>query len=144
MLSEKIQENQQIIIERATPELDGGRYPVKRVVGANLVVEADIFRDGHDLISAALLYRSSAGGNAEDWEEVPMYKFNNDRWGAEFPLTSIGRWCYTIEAWTDRFGTWEHDMEKRVQAGQVLKSDVLEGVAIIEDTLTRIPTLAEA
>lgn len=138
-LSEKSQESQQIVIERVTPELDGGRYPVKRVAGDCFRVEVDIFRDGHDLISAALKYCQLSGNTGEpQWQEVPLESINNDRWWAEFPLQQIGRYCYIVEAWNDRFKTWEHDMEKRVQAGQVADSDVLEGIAIVEAAITRM------
>ncbi len=135
MTSQIFSESKQIIIERVTPELDGGRYPVKRVVGDCFEVQADIFRDGHDLIAAALLYRPVGG----EWQEVPLLKFDNDRWRGEFPLHTLGRYQYTIEAWNDRFGTWLHDMEKRVQAAQVADSDVLEGVALAEESRSRMP-----
>ena len=154
MLIQKSQENQQILIEKISPELDGGRYPAKRVAGDCFEVQADIFRDGHDLISAALKYRfiepsaspehetsSFAPGTNIVWHEVPMTKFDNDRWTGEFPVSQIGRYRYYIEAWNDRFGTWEHDMEKRVQAGVVAASDVLEGVALVKTTLPRFLTI---
>jgi starch synthase (maltosyl-transferring) len=144
-LNNFISDGRQIIIERITPEIDCGRYPIKRVVGDAVVVEADIFRDGHDLIAAALRYRPVCT-NPElqdtplyDWQEVPMVKFDNDRWRGEFKVTEPGTYSYRVEAWSDRFGTWEHDMEKRVAASSVEQSDVLEGVAIIKDTLNRIP-----
>lgn len=141
ILAEKSQESQQIIIERVTPELDGGRYPVKRVVGDTVRVEADIFREGHDLISAALKYcqMPNPAGSAElTWQEVPLELFNNDRWYAEFKVNNIGRYCYTVEAWNDRFKTWEHDMEKRVQALQVAPVDVEEGILLVEAALNRM------
>ena len=149
-LNNFISDGRQIIIERITPEIDCGRYPIKRVVGDTVVVEADIFRDGHDLIAAALRYRQ-AGPDPEfqdnplyAWQEVPMVKFDNDRWRCEFKVTELGTYIYQIEAWNDRFGTWEHDMEKRVAASSVEKSDVMEGVAIVNDSLNRIPQEEQA
>ena len=154
MLTQKSQENQQILIEKISPELDGGRYPAKRVAGDCFEVQADIFRDGHDLISAALKYRfiepraplehetsSFAPGTNVVWHEVSMTKFDNDRWTGEFSVSQIGRYRYYIEAWNDRFGTWEHDMQKRVQAGVVAASDVLEGVALVKTALPRFLTV---
>lgn len=144
-LTDFISDDRQIIIERITPEIDCGRYPIKRVAGDTVEVQADIFRDGHDLIAAALRYRQICT-NRElentplyDWQEVPMVKFDNDRWRGEFKVAEIGRYIYQVEAWNDRFGTWEHDMEKRVAANSVEKSDVLEGVAIVKSTMGRIP-----
>ncbi len=146
-LKEVLVEDRQIIIEHISPELEGGRFPVKRVVGDCFKLEVDIFRDGHDLISAALKFRAPEGKGLNSggaWEEVPLEKFNNDRWRGEFPLNIMGNYIYMVEAWTDRFGTWQHDMEKRVQAGQVEKSDVLEGIAIVEGTIPRIKDKKEA
>ena len=140
MLSDKIQESQQIVIERITPELDGGRYPVKRVTGDCVEVQADIFRDGHDLIAAALKYRLLDGSKTTEWQEVPMQKFDNDRWRGEFEVTTVGRYAYTIEAWNDRFKTWQTDMKKRVEAVQVAQSDVQEGVALVKEAQSRMTT----
>ena len=140
MLSDKVKESQQIIIERVTPELDGGRYAIKRVAGDCVEVQADIFRDGHDLVAAALKYRllDSTASHEADWQEVRMVKFDNDRWRAEFPVMTIGRYAYVIEAWNDRFRTWQTDMKKRVEAQQVEQTDVLEGVALVEGAKTRL------
>ena len=133
-------ESQQIIIENVTPELDAGRYAVKRVVGDRLTVQADIFRDGHDLVAGALKYRQTT---ETTWQEVLLESLGNDRWQAEFQVTSIGRYVYTIEAWNARFKTWQTDMKKRVEAQQVATVDVLEGVAIVENTRTRIKDAKE-
>jgi len=140
-LAHYILESRQILIEHIQPEVDCGRYPVKRVVGDTFEVQADIFRDGHDLIAAALTYRALPGPGEDPagWQETSMHKLDNDRWSGRFPLTAIGRYCYRIEAWNDRFGTWRRDMERRVEAGQVLDSDVLEGVALIADAVARMP-----
>jgi starch synthase (maltosyl-transferring) len=144
-LQDFISDDRQIIIERITPEIDCGRYPVKRVIGDTVEVQADIFRDGHDLIAAAIRYRylpqdgESQSSTLYDCQEVPLVKFDNDRWKGEFKVTEMGRYAYQVEAWTDRFSTWEHDMEKRVAANQVEKSDVLEGVALVKSTLNRLP-----
>ncbi len=147
-LNDFISDDQQIIIERITPQIDCGRYPIKRVIGDTIKVQADIFRDGHDLIAAAVRYRflpanpngQSQNSTLYDWQDAPLVKFDNDRWKGEFKVTEMGRYVYKVEAWNDRFGTWEHDMEKRVAANQVEKSDVLEGVALVKATLTRLPT----
>ena len=87
-----------IVIERIAPELDGGRHPVKRVVGDQLLVTADIFADGHDLLDAALLIRAD---DEPDWREAPMRPIDNDRWSGHVELVR-NRWHrYAIEAWRD-------------------------------------------
>src|SRR4051812_29933773 len=82
-----------VVIESVTPELDGGRYPVKREVGDSLVVEADVFKEGHDIIAARVVYRAP-GESA--WQTVPLTFFDNDRWRGSFELTELGWYTYSI------------------------------------------------
>ncbi|MGO8917422.1 MAG: maltotransferase domain-containing protein [Stellaceae bacterium] len=113
-----------ILIEEVYPELDGGRFPVKRVVGDTLDVWADLVCDGHDALAAVILYRPEG---AAEWREAPMRLFDNDRWVGHVPLAENTRYRYTIEAWTDAFASWRADMLKKQQAGQSLAVDLLEG-----------------
>src|SRR4029078_7693931 len=97
-----------VVIERVTPELDGGRYPVKRVVGETIRVGVDILKDGHDLIGARILYRGPGDGA---WSEAPwFYAYDEDRWWSEFVPERIGRWEFVVEAWPDPFRSWRDDM----------------------------------
>jgi starch synthase (maltosyl-transferring) len=105
-----------VIIERASPEIDGGAFPAKRVIGDAVVVEADIFADGHDLISAIVLHRPDGDASGE-WTEVRMRPLPNDRWRAEFAVEALGFHRFTIEAWIDHFLTWHRDLKKRVDGG---------------------------
>lgn len=127
-------EETRIVIENVTPQIDCGRHAIKRVIGDTVYVEADIFRDGHDHVAAVIKYRP-VGSNA--WQESPLTFINNDRWGGSFPVTEIGRYEYTIEAWTDLFGTWHSDMQKRLAAGQDVTSELLEGRRLIEAARSR-------
>src|SRR5690606_28748634 len=104
-----------VVIEGIEPEIDGGRYPIKRTVGEKVTVEVDAFTDGHDSIAGVLLYRRE---DDPAWTEVPLEPLVNDRWHAEFLAASIGRYVYTVEAWVDHFLTWQRDFKKRVDAGQ--------------------------
>ncbi len=123
-----------IIIEDVYPELDGGRYPVKRIIGDELAVWADIFRDGHDLLSAAVLYRRA---DESVWHAAPMRLYDNDRWVGRVPLRELGRLRYTIEAWTDHFGSWRADTLRKHAAGQAIAVDLLEGQAIVAAAASR-------
>lgn len=123
-----------VIIENVTPELDGGRYPVKREVGGELVVEADIFREGHDQIAARLLYRRY---DERDWRARPMAYWDNDRWRGSFPLGENTRYVYTIEAAPDVVRSWAADLKKRVDAGQDVTSELLEGRRVVEEAAGR-------
>ncbi len=122
-----------IAIEDVSPELNGGRYPVKRVLGDELEVQADIFRDGHDKLRAVVKFALEGQG----WREAPLALFDNDRWVARFPLDRLGRWRYTIEAWTDQFESWRDEFEKKREAGQNIELELLEGRAILEATLAQ-------
>ena len=120
-----------IAIEDVYPELDGGRYPVKRIVGDTFEVWADLFRDGHDKLRAIVKYRHEDG----PWCETPLTFFDNDRWVGRFDLDRVGLWHYTIEAWTDRFESWREEFEKKREAGQDVALELEEGRAIVEAAL---------
>jgi starch synthase (maltosyl-transferring) len=118
-----------VIIEGVTPEIDGGRFPIKRIVGDETVVEADILTDGHDALSCALLYRKL--GDAA-WTEIPMEPLVNDRWRASFKVQELAPYRYTVMGWVDHFKTWSRDLEKRVKAGQDVSIDLLIGAELVE------------
>src|SRR5918999_1531602 len=119
-----------IVIERVRPEIDGGRFPAKRVVGEACIVSADIFKEGHDQLAARVRYRGPGEG---EWSYVAMpYDYNADRWAGAFPLDRIGEWRFTVEAWTDVFSTWRSGLEKKVAAGQDVSVELLEGAEILE------------
>jgi starch synthase (maltosyl-transferring) len=115
-------------IEGLYPIVDGGRFPVKRIVGEPVEVWADIYRDGHEVIAAALLWRREQD---KDWQRAPMVHSVNDRWSATFTPEQIGRHVYAIEAWTDEFATWRHGAELKQKAGQDLSLDALEGAGLL-------------
>ena len=115
-------------IEDVFPVIDGGRFPVKRVVGERIDVWADIYRDGHEVITAALVWR---GERDREWRRVPMTFHSNDRWGGSFVPDETGRHVYAIEAWTDEFATWRHGFELKQQAGVDLTLDAIEGAGML-------------
>ncbi|MBM3357644.1 MAG: DUF3416 domain-containing protein [Betaproteobacteria bacterium] len=104
------------VIEALQPIVDGGRYPVKRAVGERLVVEADVFGDGHDTLRCVLQYRRDG---AARWTEAEMEHFDNDRWRAAFDVAELGRYRYTVVAWVDAFLTWRKDFARRVDPADV-------------------------
>jgi starch synthase (maltosyl-transferring) len=123
-----------VVIENLKPEIDGGRFPIKRIVGEKVVVSADIFADGHDSISVRLLYRKQRAG---EWKEVRMRLIENDRWEGEFVVEEVGVYHYTVEGWVDHFKTWQRDLTKKLDAGQAIGPDVLIGARIVEETAER-------
>ncbi len=110
------------------PEVDGGRYPIKRVLGERVVVEADVFSDGHDAVVCELLYRY---GSEETWNRVPMEFRHNDHWLAAFTVEKLGRYQYSVRGWTDPFLTWQRDLEKRQEAGQDIAIDLQIGSQLL-------------
>jgi starch synthase (maltosyl-transferring) len=123
-----------VMIEGVTPEIDRGRHPIKRVPGERVVVEADVFADGHDLLTAILKFRH-AGENS--WSEIAMEPLGNDRWSAQFEINELGVYYYTVEGWMDPFGTWRHDLRKRIEAEQDVSVDLLIGAKLVEDSAGR-------
>lgn len=119
-----------VVVERVTPEIDGGRFPIKRAVGEVVVVEADVFADGHDVLTARLSFRHE---DEERWTETVMTPLGNDRWGASFPVSALGRYRFTVTGWIDHFLTWRRDLRKRVDAGQQVPVDLLIGAQLLED-----------
>jgi starch synthase (maltosyl-transferring) len=163
-----------LVIEGITPQIDGGRFPIKRTIGEDVIVEADIFADGHDKVAAALKYRPGGGGSSteraqraregaergerapasdragvwggapleEDWREAPMRELGNDRWQAGFRVDTIGRYEYTVEAWIDTFDTWRQGLKKKFEAGLDVEIELLEGAALVRDTLGELSAAA--
>src|SRR3979411_120742 len=119
-----------VVIENLQPLIDGGRYPIKRVIGEDVVVEADVFKDGHDVVAASLKWRMS-GEN--QWRETAMTHIDNDRWRGACTFYENGIYEYTVEAWTDTFRGWQREFTAKFEAGiSSLKSEALAGAALLE------------
>jgi len=123
-----------VIIEGVEPEIDGGQFPIKRTIGEEVVVSADIYADGHDALSAVLRYRHAA---EKEWKEAPMEQRVNDRWRGRFSVSELGVYEYTLQAWVDRFASWRRDLSKKVEAQQDVVSELLEGAELVRQTSKR-------
>ena len=121
-----------VAIEHVEPEVDGGRYPIKRVLGDTIVVQADLFADGHDVIRGVLRTRHES---QDQWLETPLSALGNDRWQASFDVTELGQYRYCIVGWVDHFATWQRDMRKRLSAQQDVTVDILIGTQLIEQAV---------
>jgi starch synthase (maltosyl-transferring) len=117
-----------VVVEGLWPEIDAGRFPVKRVVGEDVWVEADVFADGHDLVAAVLCHRSSL---ETDWREVRMQDIGNDRFRGCFTVDELGEFLYTVVGWIDLFASWRRDLRKKVGAGRDVAVDLLVGAELI-------------
>jgi starch synthase (maltosyl-transferring) len=125
---------ERVVIRGVTPEIECGRFPIKRVVGEDVVVEADIFADGHDSIAAVIRHRHE---DDERWSEVPLQFLWNDRWRGSFTVWKLGQHVYTITAWIDLFQTWYNDFRKRVAADQDVTVDLQIGAALLKNAAER-------
>ena len=121
------------VIENITPSVDGGRFAAKRIVGDEVVVEADCFTDGHDALGCLLLWRRE---EEIAWHEARMEPLSNDRWRGRFIAVSVGRYRYTVTAWVDHFLSWRHDFARRVEA-EDLRVAALVGAGLIEEAAQR-------
>ena len=128
------EERIRVVFEAVDPEIDSGRFPIKRCVGEKVKVAADIFADSHDLISARLHYRFQ---HEAQWRETPMQLIINDRWEGEFKVDRIGRYHYMLTAWIDHFKTFQRDLHKKVQAGQDIDAQLAMGAGLIEAAAER-------
>jgi len=123
-----------VVISGVSPEIDCGRFPIKRTVGESVEVEADVFADGHDALAVVLRFR------AEDetaWREVPMRPLPNDRWRGSFRVERLVGYRYSVRGWVDRFATWRGDLAKRVEADQELSVDLLIGAELVDAAAAR-------
>jgi starch synthase (maltosyl-transferring) len=118
-----------IIVDNITPSVKNGRFPAKRVFSDTIVVEADVFTDGHDLLAVELLWRPA---DEKEWRRERMRSLGNDRWQAVIAPDRIGRHEYTIEAWWDRYGTFCQDLELKREAGTDLRVEIIEGRELLE------------
>ena len=124
------------LVEDVYPCVDGGRYPVKRIVGEPIEVWADLLREGHDRLAAELLWRKET---ARAWQRAPMRLHGNDRWHGRFVPTEVGRYLFAIETWTDPFATWRHGLTLKRQAGLDISLEAREGRELLGEIKARDP-----
>src|SRR5213596_1391798 len=131
-----------VVIDNVQPLIDCGRSPIKRIVGEDLVVEADIFKDGHDVVAAVLKWRVLG---KRGWRETPMIFVDNDRWRAVCTLYDNAICEYTVEAWTDTFRSWQREFAAKFEAGVTnLRSEAMEGAGLIGAAARRARDPADA
>ncbi len=118
-----------VVIEHLRPEVDAGRFPVKRSVGQTVEVRVGMFADGHDRLAGVLRYRHAS---SPEWSEVPVQPLPNDVWTATFEVLEEGRYEYTVEGWVDPFATWRADTRVKAEAGQDISVELLQGAELVD------------
>lgn len=131
-----------ITIEHVSPQIDAGRYAVKREVGDTMDVVCSIFKDGHDLIKAVILCRLA---DSNEWWETPMTEINHGlaQWYGQLWFGTNARYIYTIEAWVDEYGTWLDGTTKKLEAGQDISLELVEGADMVRKTVERLKTIKD-
>jgi starch synthase (maltosyl-transferring) len=129
-----IDERRRAAVEAVTPQVDGGRFPAKRVLGDIVTIEADAFADGHDAVRVRLRHRAPG---ATTWTESEMEPLGNDRWRGTFTVETLGRHAYSVVAWVDAWRTWVRDLRKRVDAGQNVALDLRNGAGLLASAARR-------
>ena len=130
-----------VAIEAPSPCVEGGRFPARQVVGSEVVVEADLIADGHDVLGAVLRWR---GPHEDAWTEVAMRPVGNDRWTARFPLGRLGVHVYQVEAWKDGYATFVDEIEKKHAAGVPIALELQEGALLVRAAASRATTSVQA
>lgn len=123
-----------VYIDNVYPEIDGGKYPIRRVPGEIVEVEADVFADGHDLVCARLLYRHFS---EKKFSIAPMESTGGERWKGSFEITKQGTYIYTIEAWLDHALSWQHTLKRRLAGKEKLDVELLHGVKFLQKIKTK-------
>jgi starch synthase (maltosyl-transferring) len=119
-----------IQIQDATPQIDCGRYPVKRTVGDRVVVRARVFRDGHEVLGASVRWKPNASSR---WQETMLEPAGNDWWEGAFDVNACGPWSFRIQAWVDRIASWQVEVRRKSDAGQAdLISELAEGALLLK------------
>jgi starch synthase (maltosyl-transferring) len=124
-----VEGRQRVVIEGVSPLVDGGRFPARSSVGEVIEVSADIFADGHDLLTGVIQYRHET---EIEWHEAPLVAEHNDRWSGSFLTEKEGRYFFCVAAWVNPFRTWQRDLLKKAQAGQELEIEFEIGAGIIQ------------
>ncbi len=118
-----------VAIENVRPQIDAGRFAIKRVVGEEVEVTADIHADGHNVLRAIVLDRPAGH---QDWRETEMEALGNDGWRARFQVNALGQHFYTVRAWIDPYFSWLHDLERKIEGEQDVSVDLLVGAGLLE------------
>ena len=130
----RVDGRRRLAIEAVSPEVEAGRFPANRSLGERVAIEADVFADGHDAVACVTRYRHQS---ESAWTEVPMSALGNDRWRAEFTVSRLGRYLYTVEGWVDRFQTWRLQLAKRIAGGQDVALELKVGAQLVESAAQR-------
>lgn len=129
-----MQNQKRVVIEAVKPQINCGEHFIKRVINEIVIVNANVFGDGHDVIAVALLYKHE---NAKSWSETRMQALGNDEWNASFVVEQQGFYSYKVQAWVDEALNWQHGIIRKIEDGQHVNSELTEGSALLAPILKK-------
>ena len=128
-----IEARNRTIVTRVLPQIEEGRFAIKKIKGDEIVVTAEIFADSHFQVCGQLLFCSQ---EENKWHEIPCKPLGNDRWEGRFTVNNLGLYFYTIQGWIDYFHSWQKDIQKKIQSNIDISQDILCGLNLIKNALT--------
>lgn len=129
-----MQNQQRVVIDYISPQLNGGEFFIKRIVNEIVTVNAHVLVDGHDVIAASVLYKHE---KERTWKEVRMHELGNDEWQASFMVEKQGFYTYKVEGWVDYALNWQHGVERKIDDNQYIISELLEGAELLKPLLKK-------
>ena len=129
-----MQNQKRVVIDYVSPQINCGEFFIKRIVNEIVNVDAHVLGDGHDVIAASVLYKHE---KAKKWNEVSMHQVGNDEWKASFAVEKQGFYTYKVQGWVDYALNWQHGIQRKIDDNQHVKSELLEGVELLEPLLKK-------
>jgi starch synthase (maltosyl-transferring) len=126
---------ERVVIDDVRPQLDCGKFFIKRVLGEKVTVSADILPDGHDVMQAEVLFKHQA---ERKWREARMHSLGNDRWEASFLVDRQGFYQYKVRGWVDYALNWQHGIEAKIEDGQHVRSELLDGIQYLRFVKSKV------
>ena len=126
---------QRVVIENVQPEINKGKFSIKRIAGESVLVTADIFADGHDQLLANLLFRKQG---EQEWQKTDMKFIINDLWEGEFAVNEPGIYEYTLEAMVDHLATWWKDIRKKFKGSNNIIVDIKSGISLLAESALKV------
>ncbi|MDX1333775.1 MAG: maltotransferase domain-containing protein, partial [Robiginitalea sp.] len=126
---------ERVVIDDIRPQLDCGKFFIKRVLGESVSVSADILPDGHDVMQAEVLFKHQT---ERKWREARMRPLGNDRWEASFSVDKQGFYQYKVRGWVDYALNWQHGIEAKIEDGQHVRSELLDGVQYLRYVKSKV------
>ncbi|MEM6879222.1 MAG: maltotransferase domain-containing protein, partial [Bacteroidota bacterium] len=119
------------VIDHVQPQINQGRFPIKRVVGEWVNISASIIGDGHDKIRAKIQYRQVG---KKKWQEVELDSHPNDIWTGRFQITEQKHYQYRLLAWVDQLLSWYEGFKKKQADGQEMSVEIQIGINLLTAT----------